>query len=102
MDDTEFRHADRQFFVATVSTIKDQAVARTVHRLEAPFFLLNVKREHVVLVVLPVARCFPQLTVEHVGRDDLLVPSFGILALSKKSDGERATEHSYAYPKKLY
>jgi hypothetical protein len=70
VDDTEFSHSDRELLVTSISRVKDQAVTRTVHRLQRPFLLLNVENEHVVLVVLPVTRGFPEFRVVHVGRDD--------------------------------
>lgn len=70
VDDPELGHADREFFVTAVARIEDQAVPRAVHRLERPRLLLDRQREHVVLVVLPVAGRLPQLAVVHVRRDD--------------------------------
>ena len=55
VEDAELGHADRQLLVRAVARVEDEAVARAVHRLERPLFLLDVEREHVVLVVLPVA-----------------------------------------------
>jgi len=43
---------------------------RTIHRFQSPLLLLYIKREHVVLVVLPVSGCFPEFAVVHIGRDD--------------------------------
>ena len=70
VQDTELGHADGQFLVRAVARVEDETVAWAVHRLQRPFLLLDVEREHVVLVVLPVAGCLPQLGVVHVGRDD--------------------------------
>ena len=54
MDDTELSHPNRQFLVTSISRVKDETVSRTVHGLERPFLLLDVEREHVIVVVLPV------------------------------------------------
>jgi len=70
MDDSEFCHPDGQLLVATVARVEDQAVAGTVHGLERPFLLLDVKDEHVVFVVLPVPGGLPELAVIHIWRDD--------------------------------
>jgi hypothetical protein len=70
MDDTKLRHPDRQLLVTAVPGIKDQSVARTVHRLECPLLLLDVQSEHVVLVVLPMTRSLPKFAVVHIWRDD--------------------------------
>lgn len=67
MDDTKFRHADRQLLVTSVTRIEDHAVPGTIHRLEGPFLLFDVKDEHVVFVVLPVAGGHPELGIVHIG-----------------------------------
>jgi hypothetical protein len=69
MDDAKLGHSYRQFLVASIARIKDQTVARTVHGLERPFFFLNIQREHVIFIVLPVTGRFPEFGVEHVRRD---------------------------------
>ena len=70
MYDPELGHADRQLAVAAVARVEDEAVPRAVHRLEPPLLLLDVEREHVVLVVLPVPGRLPELRVIHVWGDD--------------------------------
>lgn len=70
VNDTEFSHTDWEFFITTIPRIEDQAMPRAVHRLECPFFLFDVKDEHVVFVVLPMAGSLPEFAVEHVGRYD--------------------------------
>lgn len=70
MQNTEFCHTNGQFFVAAIATVEDKTVTGTVHGLKTEFLLVNVKDEHIVFVILPVTRSFPQLAVEHVGRDD--------------------------------
>ena len=69
MDDAKFGHSDGQFFVTTITGIEDQAVTRTIHGFEGPFFFLNIQCEHVVFVILPVTGRFPELGIEHVGGD---------------------------------
>ena len=59
VNDTKLRHSDRELLVTPVSGVEDEAMSRTVHRLESPFLLLYVEGEHVILVVLPVTRSFP-------------------------------------------
>ena len=70
VNEAELGHAYRQLLVTAVTSVEDETVAGAVHRLERPFLLLNVEREHVVLVVLPVSGGFPQFGVVHVGGDD--------------------------------
>ena len=72
MDYTELGHADRQLLVTSISAVEDQAMTGAVHRLERPFFLIDIQGEHIVLVVLRMPGRFPQLGVIHVWRDDWL------------------------------
>lgn len=58
--------------------IEHQAVSWAVHGLEGKLLLLHLKGEHVLTVVLPVARGHPEPAIEDVGGDDLLEPSFPI------------------------
>ena len=78
---TKLCHANRELLVAAISRAEDEAVAGTVHGFERPFLLLDVQREHAVLVILPVARCLPQLRVVHVWGDDFLVATLEIFSL---------------------
>ena len=70
MDDTELRHPDRQLLVTSIPRVKDDAMPRTIHRFQSPLLFLDIKCEHVVLVVLPVPGSFPEFAVVHVRRDD--------------------------------
>lgn len=66
----EFRHANGKFFVTAVTGVEDETVTGTVHRLQGPFLLLNIKGKHAVIVVLPMTRCLPKFGIVHIGRDD--------------------------------
>ncbi len=46
-----------------------------VHRLQAEDLLLRLHQEHVLLVIVPVARLLPQLLVDQDRRGDFLVPA---------------------------
>src|SRR5947208_9442587 len=46
-----------------------------VHRLETEDLLLGLHQEHVLLVIVPVARLLPELLVDQDRRRDLLVPA---------------------------
>lgn len=59
--------------------IKHDAMAGAVHWLQSPFTLFNVQLEHVIPVVSPVARGFPDAYIIHVGRLNFKVTSFPIL-----------------------
>lgn len=56
-------------------------VSRTVHGLQCKNVLLHWEGEHVVAVVLPVARSLPQLTVIDVRRGHLLETSSTVFLL---------------------
>ena len=45
-------------------------MAGAVHGLERKLVVLNWEYEHVVFVVRPVTRLFPEFRVEHIGRDN--------------------------------
>ncbi len=59
VQDTEIRNSHRKLSVASFTVAKEKEVTRAVHGLKTPFPLFNVKLEHVVLVMSPVARCLP-------------------------------------------
>lgn len=70
MQDTKLCHTDRQLLVRSFTSVKDQAMSGTVHRFHRELFLVDFQLEHVLGVVLPMARGFPELGVEDVGRAD--------------------------------
>ena len=74
----ELAVADRQVAVAAQVRLEDQHVARAVHRLERVLALLRLGREHVLAVVLPVARLLPQALVEDLRALDLLVAGVAV------------------------
>lgn len=81
MQHTKVGHTNRQLAVGTIAMRKHQAVTGAVHRLQCKLFLLHIKGEHVLLVVLPVAGLLPQLDIVDVGRDDLFIAKVAILGL---------------------
>jgi hypothetical protein len=70
VDDAKLSHTNRQLPVAPISRVKDEAVAGTVHWFESPFLFFHIEQEHVVFIVLPMARGLPKLAVVHVWGDD--------------------------------
>jgi len=80
-------HPPGQLLVRDVRVGKNLAVARAVHGLEAKLLLLDLKREHVLLVVGPMARRLPQVGLVHVGRHDLDEAAGLVLALDKLHEG---------------
>ena len=69
----ELAVAQRQVAVALDALLVDQDVAGAVHRLQGVVALLALRREHRVLVLVPVAAQFPQRLVDHLRTLDLLV-----------------------------
>ena len=55
VEDTKLGHANGELLVTPVARVEDETVPWAVHGLESPLLLLDVEREHVILVVLPVA-----------------------------------------------
>lgn len=78
MQNSKVGESDRKLPVGVSLVLKDQAMARTVHRLEAlgfnPPLILILEEVKVLLVVLVVPRDLPQVNITKVWRDDLLVP----------------------------
>ena len=66
-------------------------VSRAVHGLQGKLLLLHLKGEHVLTVVLPVARGHPEPAVEDVGSDDLLEPSLPVFTLSEQNTHARTS-----------
>ena len=52
--------------------LEHETVTRTVHGLQTVLGVIAVEQEHIVLVVICVARNTPQVKVEYVGSHDLL------------------------------
>lgn len=61
-------------------------VTRAVHWLQSEDILLHREREHVFTVVLPVARCLPQLAVVNVGGSYFLKASSPVLVLEQTAE----------------
>ena len=73
MAEAEFAVAQRQVAVAAHVRVEDQDVPGTVHRLDREVVLLGLRREHVLLEILPVAGTLPQRPVEDLRRLHFLV-----------------------------
>ncbi len=70
----ELGDLQRQVAIALQAVLVDLHVAGAVHRLAAEDALVGQHgREHVLAVVLPVARKLPEVLLHHVGRVDLHV-----------------------------
>ena len=79
VEHAEVSEAQRQLAVRALAVLEHEAVRGAVHRLEAELLALDVEAEHVLLVLGRVARRLPQLEVEHVGRDHLVVVALPVL-----------------------
>src|SRR5439155_1745587 len=62
--EAELAVAQRQLAIAAQIRVEDLNVARAVHRLDREVALLRFRGEHVLLVVLPMARALPQAAIE--------------------------------------
>jgi hypothetical protein len=60
-------------------------VTRAVHCFKGRGALVNIEDEHIILIVVPMTRGFPELGGEKVGRDDFKsrsVPYFDVKAMT--------------------
>ena len=81
MDFAELGDFQRQVAIAFEPVLINLHVARAVHRLAAEHALIRQRgRKHVLAVVLPVAREFPEMLFHHVGRVDFLIAGLLLLA----------------------
>ena len=71
MEHSKVGHPKRQVLVGTCGLVKHDAVAGTVHRLQSESLFLNADLEHVLSIVVPMARGLPQLGVVDVWTDNL-------------------------------
>lgn len=79
------RNFKKQFHTSLiVRETNASPVSRTVHWLESEGLFLCLEGEHVLAVVLPVARGLPQFAVVDVGRHNLLETPLPVLALPEQ------------------
>ncbi len=72
MAGAELGHAQRQFAIGALALIEDLHVTGAVHRLEAERLALDrLADEHIGAVLVPVARGFPEFSVQNLRRLDL-------------------------------
>ena len=75
MQPPHIRVPQRQVAVRAQSVTVHQRGLRAVHRLQAEELLFDLDHEHVVPVVIPVARLLPEPLADEDRRRDLLVPT---------------------------
>jgi hypothetical protein len=61
-----------------------------VHRLHGKLLVFALEEEHVLAIVLQVAGLRPQVSVEHVGGDDLLEAALTVLGLNETKTGNES------------
>jgi hypothetical protein len=83
MQDTKIGHFDRQFFVALCFVFEHEAVAWTIHRLEAEHFVIVLEEKQVVFVVLIMATSLPQVNTAQIGGDDFFKAALFVLSFHK-------------------
>ena len=71
--------AQRQFAIAVQTFVVEQNAARAVHWLDGVWRFVDLREVHVFLVMIPVARAFPQRAVHDQRRADLTVASLIVL-----------------------
>jgi hypothetical protein len=84
VQDAKVGKAHGKFTVTTLAVSKENKVARAVHGLKGPIPLLDIKLEHIILVVSPVTGSLPDANVVHVGSLDLLVATLAILGAQER------------------
>ena len=94
---TKLGHPQGQFLVTPLPRVKDQAVSGTVHRLDSKLLLVHRKTEHVVGIVLPVARSLPEFRVVNVGRTDLDIAPLVVFALTGNATRAISRASSLSY-----
>lgn len=80
VQNTKVRNSQRELSVAPLAVAEEHEMARAVHGLESPFPLLHVEFEHIILVMRPVTRSFPDADVVHVGSLNFLVAALAVLS----------------------
>jgi hypothetical protein len=55
-------------------------VRRAVHWLESMFFVIVFQQEHILFILVPMARDTPELRIEEVWCDDFTVASDSVLS----------------------
>ena len=90
---------ERQIAIAARLVLVDEACAGTVHRLDRVVFLVDLRRVHVGLVVVPVARGLPQSAGEDDRRLDLLVAELGLHLVPVVHEGV-ADDHAVGQPER--
>jgi hypothetical protein len=62
-------------------------VSRAIHGFEGKIFVIDFKGEHIIFVVLPVARSFPEGRIVHVGGADFLEAASVVFLADKGLEG---------------
>ena len=76
--DAGLREPERQVSVGTGLALVDQDAARAVHRLDGELAVLGGQREHIIMIMLPVAGSLPKHPVQDNGGGDLHVAGFAV------------------------
>lgn len=87
VQNTEISNPQGKLTVAPLAMAKENKVPGAVHGLERPLLLFNLELEHVVTVVLPVARGLPNTNIIHVRSLDLLITTLPVLRAQKRLKG---------------
>ena len=63
--DTKLAHTNRKIPVGTRLRLIYQDSSRTVHRLHSKILLVNNSCVHILLIMIPVSTCLPQMSAQH-------------------------------------
>jgi hypothetical protein len=70
----------------TVNTVLEQnTVGRTVHGFQAKTGTFGLEKEHILLVLLIMARLLPEIQIEDIWCDDLLIAASSVLITAQSN-----------------
>jgi hypothetical protein len=86
VEHTEVGVAYGEVAVAPYLPGEHETVRGAIHRLHRPLLPLDVEAEHSVFVMHGVSALVPQVEVENVGGDDLIVPALPVMLLNEVNE----------------
>src|SRR3989338_5058001 len=86
MDLAKLGKFQRQIAVAARPAVEHRYRARTVHGLDCKFNVVDGCEEHVLLVMVPVARCLPERLVHYQRRIDFQIAALCVLCAPERHE----------------
>ena len=90
----KLRKTLRQIAVGIHAALIDQNAAWTVHRLDRIVAVVNLRRIHIIFIMIPVTGAVPQLFIEDERRADLLITVL-LMLLAPEALQEIAQDHAF-------